>query len=466
MNTHLKNFLLLLSVCLVYGCSISGISPGIKQQQLPDSWAATALEKSVSENWLKEFDDQRLDKLVETAMDNNYQLARQAALVEEAQQAVIISGAQRYPELSLAFDSSRRRNVINQDFTFTGTVFELGLDFGWEIDIWGKLSDAEKQASLNLLAERARYRAARYELAADVSSAWFNVISAQQLLALFRQRLENLKVDMDIIERSYRQGLSSALDVYLTRTTVEQERSRIASQEQLVNENRVALQLLLAEYPDAGIQTVDELPVIDTLIPAGLPSELVSRRPDLQQAWLQLLAADTGLALAHKQRFPSLSLVASTSDVSNRLGELLDGSSLAWSLLANLSQPLFNAGRLRAQEEQARARVRQAEKAYLDLLFQAFSEVETAISRQAALRAQYAATAAAEQNAVAGLELAFEQYQRGLVTYATVLESQRRAFDTQSAVIELRNQLLQNRITLYQALGGDFAEPAADIAGN
>ena len=171
---------------------------------------------------------------------------------------------------------------------------------------------------------------------------------------------------------------------------------------------------------------------------------------------MNLLATDAGLAIAHKQRFPRISLLASSSDVSDELGSLLNGSALAWSLIGNLTQPLFNAGRLKALEEQARTRVIQAEKQYLDQLYKAFAEVENAISRDASLKAQYQATLGAEENAVAALTLSFEQYQRGIVTYTTVLESQRRAFDTQSTVIDLRNQLLQNRISLYLALGGDF----------
>ncbi len=440
----------------IAGCTISAISPDIKEQDLPESWNSVVEHEAVKDDWLSELGDKELDDLVSIAMQLNYQLTEQAASVDEARQAVIISGADRYPELSLSLDASRRRSIINETSNTIGNNFEIGVDLFWEIDVWGKLGDAEKQASLNLLSQEARYKDARYQLAANVSRAWFNSISADQLLALFRDRLSNLKVDMDIIERAYNQGLNTALDVYLTRATVDQERARIAQQEQLLSENRVALQLLLADYPDGELQVNKTLPVIESPIPTGLPSELVSRRPDLQQAWMNLLASDAGLALAHKQRFPRISLVAAGSDVSNEMGGLLNGSTLAWSLLGNLTQPLFNAGRLKAQEDRARTRVVQAENQYLDKLYFAFSEVENAISRNASLEEQYQATLASEKNAVAGLTLAFEQYQRGLVTYTTVLESQRRAFDAQSSVVELRNQLLQNRITLYLALGGNF----------
>ena len=441
---------------LLAGCNITAISPDIEEQDVPANWNGVVEQVPVNDDWLTELGDEELLELVAIAMQENYQLGEQAARLEEARQSVVISGADRYPELSLSLDAARRRSIINESATATGNNFEIGLDLFWEIDVWGKLSDAEKQASLNLLAQEARYQDARQQLAANVSRAWFNVISAGQLLALFQQRLSNLNVDMDIIERAYRHGLNDSLDVYLTRTTVEQERARVARQQQLLSEAMIAVQLLLADYPDGKVLSSKTLPVIDQAIPLGLPSELLSRRPDLQQAWMTLLATDAGLALAHKQRFPRISLTAAASDVSSELGSLLNGTALAWSLFGNLTQPLFNAGRLKALEEQARSRVMQAEKQYLDRLYQAFAEVENAISRDASLQAQYLATLAAEKNAVAALTLAFEQYQRGLVTYTTVLEAQRRAFDAQTTVIDLRNQLLQNRISLYLALGGNF----------
>lgn len=128
-----------------------------------------------------------------------------------------------------------------------------------------------------------------------------------------------------------------------------------------------------------------------------------------------------------------------------------------WSIAGNATQPLFSAGRLEALEEQAYARVRQAEQRYLDLVFQAFADVENAISRSVSLRERYESFLDAETNSRAALELALEQYQRGLVPYTTVLESQRQAFDAVQTVVELRNLLLQNRIALYLALGGEFA---------
>ena len=181
------------------------------------------------------------------------------------------------------------------------------------------------------------------------------------------------------------------------------------------------------------------------------------RRSDIQEAWLNLLAADAELAAAHKDRFPSLTLVGSGGVTTVEFSDLLDGEGAVWSLAGGLTQPLFNAGRLAAIEEQALARVQIAEQQYLDLVYRAFASVENAISRSVSLNERYQSFVEAQRNSATALDLALEQYQRGLISYTTVLESQRQAFDAEATVVELKNQLLQNRIGLYQALGGEFS---------
>lgn len=441
-------------------CTISAISPDVDNVDIPGYWSSTTEAGGVSQNWLDDFADQQLVTFVNDAIANNHQLAEQRARFDEAREAVIISGAAQYPEITFGFDASRRQTITSETTRSLSSSFELGLDLAWQIDLWGKLSDAEKQAMLSLYSTQAQLKNSSHKLAADVSHAWYNAIANKELLELFSQRFKNLQDNLEIVTQSYGRGINSALDIYLSRDTVEQESARVSRQKQSLTESIIAMQLLLARYPDGKLDIHQKLPLIESSIQPGLPSELLKRRPDIQQVWYELLAADTALAIAHKNRFPSLSLVASSSDVSDELGSLLNGSSLAWSLIGSLTQPIFNAGRLKATEEQARTRVIQAEKHYLDKLLLAFSEVEIAISNHYSLIQSYNATLASEENAVIAYTLSFEQYQRGLVTFTTVLESQRRAFDAQSSVIDLRNQLIQNRIALYLALGGEFSQLA------
>jgi len=318
------------------------------------------------------------------------------------------------------------------------------------------LNKQQQAAQLAMAAQDARVQSTRRRLAAQIATTYFSALAEKQLLEVARRRFENALESHDIVASGYRQGLNDALDLYLARNQVERERANLAQQEQAVAEAVADLQLGLARYPDGNIELPAALPILSSPVPVGLPSELLTRRADLQEAWLNLLSADASLAAAHKARFPSLSLVGSAGIASTELGDLLDSDLSVWSAASNLTQPLFAAGALAAREEQAAARVRQSEQQYLGLVYNAFAEVENAISRSTSLQQRYDSFLVAQSNSRAALELALEQYQRGLVTYTTVLDSQRSAFDAETTVVQLRNQLLQNRINLFLALGGEF----------
>jgi len=166
------------------------------------------------------------------------------------------------------------------------------------------------------------------------------------------------------------------------------------------------------------------------------------------------------LAYAHKQRFPSIVLSGSVGDSTADIGDLLSGSSLAWSLLGSVSAPIFNAGRLKANEEKARIELKQGEQLYLDTLYNAFSDVENAITTEQSLKHSYNTMLAAQKNAQVASTLSFEQYQSGLVSYTTVLDAQNRSFEAQTTLIKIKNQLIENRINLHFSLGGDFSTPS------
>ncbi|ANG61037.1 hypothetical protein A8C75_00250 [Marinobacterium aestuarii] len=442
---------------LLAGCSSGVIRTDTLSSEFPDQWQSAGTEnEEPAPGWLQSLADPTLESLVHEALVGSYSLAEQRALVRQAEQSLVITGAPLYPELEFDFDAGRSGNGSGNGVS----SLDADLSLGWELDLWGKLSDSEREATLTLAARRADLAGARLALASDLASAWFELQTVEQRLVLFSRRLSNLEQNLEIIESGYRLGLGSALDVYLARNDVQSEQARVAEQRQSRTEAVRSLQLLLGRYPDGRWEPLDALPVLDSALPAGVPGTLLRRRPDLTSSWMALLAADAALAVAHKQRFPSLTISASLGDSASRLSDLLGGS-LAWSLASGLTQPLFNAGRLKAGEAQAQARVEQLEQQYLGLVFSAFAEVETALSRASALQQQYEQYLQAERNALLAEELAFAQYRKGLVEYNTVLEAQRRSLDAQSTVIGLRADLLTNRVALYRALGGDFAPAEA-----
>jgi multidrug efflux system outer membrane protein len=453
---RIKHLCCAAATALTLGCASTAISPQASAPAPVDSWARDAVSGEVVLNWLPELADANVEALLSEALAQNFQLAEQRIRLEESRQSAIVAGADRWPTLSAGVDATRRGSNTLGVSDVTATQYGLNANLNWELDVWGQLSAAARAASLDYEAAVTSYEAARRDLVADAVASVYDTVNANQLLALFKRNLSNLLADYDIVDGSYRRGLNSALDVYLAQTSIERQREAIANQHQLAMESTAAVQLLLARYPDGRLELPDTLPLLTEPIPAGLPSELLARRQDIRAAWYSLLAADARLAVAHKNRFPRLALSATGGNASAGLGDLLDGDARSWSIAANLTRPLFDGGRLRAAEAQARARTEALEQQYLDLVYRAFADVENAISRTSSLQARYAALNEASRNANAALELAFEQYQRGLVTYTTVLESQRRAFDSETSLVRLQNQLIQNRVTLYRALGGEF----------
>ncbi|MFT2091234.1 efflux transporter outer membrane subunit [Paraglaciecola sp. 2405UD69-4] len=454
-----KRYLPLLIAISLAGCATnSELNNKLQFPEVPENWNLTESSVEVQDDWLNRFNQSQLQDLVTEALNQNYALRQTAYDVEILEQRLIQSKADFWPTLDANFSSGRSRSVSTD---ITSTSHSIELESGIEIDIWGKLSAAQKQANLDYQASKTQYQQSRQDLVANVTTAWFNLITATQLKDLSESRVENAKQNLQIIESGYRQGLNSALDVYLSRNELNSEISNLEDQKSTLLQESRTLERLLGRYPSgaiaASVENID-LPLLNTEVPLGLPSDIITRKPELQASWYQVLAQDAGLAYAHKQRFPSINLSASISDSSSELSDLLSGPSFAWSLLGSVAAPIFRAGDLKAEEEVARIALKQQEQAYLDSLYQAFADVENALTIELGLQKSYVATVNASQNALAAQTLSFEQYQKGLVTYTTVLEAQERSFDAQNALIQIKNQLLANRVDLYVALGGDFAE--------
>jgi len=465
LSTYKQRLISIAIITALSGCATnSAISDNSINIKTPERWnvatKVTSDEKSLIDDWLEITQNSNLQRTLQLALANNHALKANAIAVDIAKEQLMVVKSTDFPELSLNVKQNRQKLVSATQVSYSNTA-ELSLQLSYELDVWGKLSAQQKQAELSLASVQASFEQSKVSLISEVVSAWFSLLEAESLLALYKERAVNLKNNLRIIKGSYRLGLNSALDVYLTQNDVNQEQSRVANQQQVVLVAKRALQTAVGVYPSGESELLTSSltwPQLSDSLFTQLPANLIATRYDLRSSWYDLMAADAGLAVAHKQRFPQLTLSASTGDSSDELGNLLSGSPLAWSLLGNITAPLFNAGRLASQEQQARLTVHQKEQEYLTRVFDAFAEVENNLSNHHALNEQLAYIKQARENALAAETLSFNQYQKGLVSYTTVLESQRRAFDAQTSVIQLKNQLIQNRILVYKSLGGQALE--------
>lgn len=428
----------------------------------PESW--TGADRPFGndiEPWLKDFESPKLTSLVDRAMRVNFDLHAAAARVDAALANAHINRADRLPQISGLLSASRSQRNITGGFSLVTprtNDFRIGLDFSWELDIWGKLMNQHEAARMDYHASQADYAAARLSLAANVAKTWFTAIEAHLQVKLTKNTLDNFENNRAIIEEGFAIGINEALDVRLSRANVAAAQNSLEAQRLRRDAAVRSLEILLGHYPSASAALAERLPGVNQPVPGGLPSDLLNRRPDIIAAEKRLAATDQRLTAAKKNYLPSFALTANGGNSTTHLADLLDFSSLVWALAANITQPIFQGGRIMAQDALADANRRESLNVYAQAILQAFSEVETALRGEQLLSAQQAALRLAAKESVEGEVLAEEQYRAGLTDIITLLEAQRRAFDAQSALIQVDNQRLQNRVDLYLALGGPFAD--------
>jgi NodT family efflux transporter outer membrane factor (OMF) lipoprotein len=446
----------LLALLLVTAGCVSGdrTAPEPPAIAYPQTWERLDQVQAQSPRGQCAVDNGALADLLEAAVERNTTIQTLHSQMAEARLGVVVARADRFPSLGASFAAGRQETGTPTG-SATSNRFTLSADAQVEVDVWGKLSSAQQRAQLLYRTAEFDYQNARRVVLGDVSRAWYTAIFARDLANVFERRVISVRNNLEIVEQSYKQGINSALDVYLARTSYSQEQSRLARQNQAAQETIAALQLLLTEYPSGNKLLAAALPALGSDDASMMPSALLQRRPDIQSAWTRLLAQDAAVAVAHKQRFPRFIVSAGLDDVDSRVGDILDGDNVLWSVLAAVTQPVFQAGRLKALEDQSRERLEQSELAYIGTLQRAFGEVENALSNRRSLRQQLEASERAEDAANAAYELSFQQYQRGLVDYTTVLQAEQRAFDATSSLLELRYQQLINRVDLCTALGGE-----------
>jgi len=462
----------------------------VQIQQRGEAEPETASEApmlEVQNGWLNTFKDESLNKYVNAALQGNPDLLSSAAQLKSAIEQVTVTGARLWPSISANLRGNETEvtgsaggvSVINGvgvgggDPSATGsittevTTVSASLDVSWEADIWGKLTQRKKSAAYGALAQGELFKAAELSLVANVSRAWYNLVTNKLQLDLAHQRLDSFERTASLIDENYKRGLRSALDVYLSRTDVQVQISSLADAQFSYLQSLRTFKTLLGQYPDTDLEFEANLPELNDSVPAGLPAQLLTRRPDIKASQLQYKAQIANAKAANRDRFPTITFTGSIGDSRDEFDSLFDNDNMVMTLIAGIAQPVFQAGALKSLEQQA---VYQAEQSYAALLkttLDAFQDVEDSLSRENALKDQHRAIKEAVKFAQGGLDLALDRYQSGIENYTTVLESQRRLFDSMRNEINIRNALVQNRVGIHLALGGDFTSlPERDPTQN
>mgnify|MGYP001998910805 FL=1 len=432
---------------------------------VPEQWTSASPDGAVGDHWWRDLGAAPLDTLIDQALAHNYDLKTAAARLASARAQARAADAPLWPGLSATGSGSRRKqNFVGfpipggegRVLSTTSESYGVNLNLSWEVDLWGRLRAGAQAALADAQAARADYHGARLSLAAQTARAYFAAVEANRQVALSEATVENYRLSATQIQSRYRRGLRSSLDLRLGRSSLASAEATMQQRRQQRDIALRQLELLLGRYPNASVAVAIDLPDVTDPIPAGLPADLVARRPDLVAAERRLAAAERRLASAKRTLLPAISLTGTTGRSSNDLGDLLDGNFSVWSLLGNLSQPLFQRDRLRAGIDQAASAEDLALFAYAQSALRAYGEVEARLRAEAFLADQQQALTTAAAEASAARTLAEERYARGLSDLITLLESQRRAFDAESRLLSVKRQRLDARIDLYLALGGGF----------
>ena len=467
-------FILLIFSALLTSCAaVSSKRPIDPGTDIPQNWSALPLEAGQTDSlWWQAFGDAQLDSLIREAFRHNHSLQIAAANVEAAQAQSRIAGAPLYPQANLAASAGRRKqNFIGlpipsaRDGVLSNlsNSFGVSLDLSWEVDVWGRLRADRLAALANYQAAEADYYGAQLSLAAQVSKVWFAAVEAQRQVVLAEATVENYRLSQERVRQRYESGLTPSLDLRRSLANLAAAEATL-SQRKAQHDGIVRqLEILLGRYPAAALTARAELPALPEAVPAGLPAELIARRPDLIAAERRLLAADAGVASARRALYPRINLTGSSGTSSNELKDILNGDFSIWSIAGSLLQPVFQGGRLRANLKLNRSQAEIAQARYVQSLLFAFGEVEGALAGERFLNEQEKALTRATEQALAARDLAETQYASGISDYLNVLDAQRSAYQNESQLLSVRRERLNAWIDLQLALGGGFG--GADYTG-
>ena len=474
MSGIFKVLILLYFLAIASGCSNMPERQSTELlPQMPQEWRATPETHAFSDqNWVESFGDPVLSRLVDRALTYNYNLKSAAARVDAAIAQARIDGSGLWPQLSFApgYQYTQIRSAGFGSAQFS--VFEAMFNLSWELDVWGRIRAARTASLLDADATSADYDAARLSLAARVAQNYFALLEARLQTQVAEQSVTDRSNIARVTQGRFEQGLVRGLDVRLALTDLSNAKSQLAQAKNQVQQITRQLEVLLGQYPAddwqktayaiPGLSGSPDFPAQQTLpdpprlLPAGLPSDLLARRPDLVAAYSRLLAADSRLDSARKLMLPRITLTGAGGTRDTALVDLVDPRSAVWNLFAGIMHPLFTGGRIRGGIQLNEARVEEALTRYQDVALNAFREVEQALAAEEWLREQEKALREAVEQTEASHELALYYYRLGFIQILTLLDSYRSNLSAQSAHLSVQRQLLHNRINLYLALGGSI----------
>jgi multidrug efflux system outer membrane protein len=466
---------LAITAALLSGCSLI---PEYQQPQAPIaaqypqgaaySPKAAANQAAAEQGWRQFFHDPALQQLIQTALENNRDLKVAALNIDAYAAQYQIQRADLFPAVSANGSGSRQRTPANMSQTGkAGITSQYSATVGisaYELDLFGRVRSLSEQALQTYFASEEARRSTQISLVASVANAYLTWQADKELLKLTEETLSAYEDSFKLTSRSNEVGVASALDLSQSRTSVENARVQLARYTRQVAQDENSLTLLLGTGIPADLPAAQPLATeVLSEMPAGLPSELLQRRPDILQAERSLKAANANIGAARAAFFPSISLTANAGTLSPDLSGLFKGGSGTWLFQPQINLPIFNAGSLRASLDYAKIQKEITVAQYEKAIQTAFQEVSNGL----AARQTYNQQLQAQRDFVSANQdyyrLAERRYRVGIDSNLTFLDAQRSLFSAQQSLITDRLAQLTSEVNLYKALGGGWS---ADDSAN
>jgi outer membrane protein, multidrug efflux system len=473
----MRLFILPAILPVVLALSACSLTPALVKPDLPVATAYTASTHSETHvnaadlGWRTMFGDQRLQRLIELALINNRDLRVAALNVEAAEAQYGIQRAARLPAVDATASATRERTAANADANpaiLAATQKQVGVNVGlnaFEIDLFGRVRSLSDAAFARYLASDQGRRAAQIVLVGAVADAYFAERLAQEQRELSERTLTDWQQSLDLARRLRAAHQNSGVDVAQAEGQVATAEADLEARTRAVAQARNALRLLVGAELPADLPEplpLEQQPVM-TQLPAGLPSDLLFRRPDILQAEQNLVAANADIGAARAAFFPRLSLTASLGFISPAMSSLFNGDQRAWSFAPQITLPLFQGGRLRAELRLAEVRKSSAVAEYEQAIQVAFREVADGLAGSETFGRQIDAQTRVVASAERRANLSSLRYRAGVDGRLELLDSQRQLYAARQTLLDLRRAEFGNAVALYRALGGGLKETDAAL---
>ena len=460
-----KSVAFAVAIVLSTGCAVG---PNYKQPQVavPEQYRevqgppAPGAVSLADLPWWEIFGDEALKGLIEEALRNNYDVRIAAARVEEARARAGIARSEFFPQIGYGGGWGRGlTSTVVQPGSTTRDAWSANVNFGWELDVWGRIRRLNESAKAQYLATEEARRAVLLSLVSEVASTYFTLRAFDEQLVIAQSTVTSFQEQYDLYNRKLEAGAASAIEVSYAGAAVGQVASQVPFIERQIEATENRLNLLLGRNPGPvprGQALAAQL--VPAAVPAGLPSDLLKRRPDIQQAEQQLVAANADVGVAMANFFPSISLTGLFGFVSPDLSSIFVPGK-TWSIAAGLVGPLFQGGRLRSEYEVSVARWEQAKAQYEQTVTGAFAETTTVLYAREKLQKEIVELGRTVDAYREMVRLANVRYNAGLSSYFEVLYAMQLLYPAELLLVNSRQGLLVDYVNIYKALGGGWNQP-------